>query len=1457
VLLIGILFGAVHLDSVQTFLARRLTAYLSSELNTTVNVEKVSIKFIKSVVLKGFYVQDLHGDTLLYSDELNVSINDISTKDHKLEIGKLTLLNGDFNLKQYKGEKHDNLNFISEYFSSDDTSTASAPWKIKVVDVVLNNVHFTHEIKDDTAFTTGVNFSHLDVRDINGEFSDFSVVNDSIFANIKSLAFKDKSGFVLDNFSADAKVSSTEIRLNGLKIKSPNTNIQTDLTFKFDSFPSFDEFTSQVQWQSAFKYSVVSFKDIAFFAPEFYGLEKSLVLDGFFKGSVNNFKGKNVTLAWGESSWFKGNISMNGLPVIEDTYIDINAEQIKTNKKDIEWLPVPPFTEKHNITVPANLAALGNVIFKGKFTGFYSDFVAYGNIRTALGSISSDLNLKYNKKTNTSVYSGHLSANQFDMGKITATKDLGKVTFSVDIKGSGLRLDNINAKLEGKINKLEFKNYAYQNIAIDGQIAKKLFNGALSVNEPNVNFDFRGSVDYRGNLPAFNFVAEVHNAQLDTLNLYKTKIKTNLKTTIRTQFSGNDLDNIVGNIAIENTDFQTGTKLFHINSISLRAEKISRVRTFEILSDNLDAHFNGQFELAKLGDAIKEILPRYLPSVILPKKSFYSNQNFTYDIRIKNVNVFTETFLPFWDFAPNTTITGHFNSVHNDLILDMSTQWIKFKSFSLEDFDIHVLSDQHKMNIDAKAMKITNNGKNFIIQPELDATARGNEVNYTLKLADIDTMPNRAHLEGSMDFFSASNFNLKIDSSYLVIENERWLLDTSNLILFDSSSINLSALNFFNNNEMVQLNGAIGKKKTDKLELHLEGFSLDHVNSFLASDETVFGGVISGDVFLTDVYNQFQLESDIKITNLSVNNDTLGNASIISRYNSDQSIVVSNIGIIKGIAKIIDINGNYYVKRENNNLEYNIKLSNLYMHPLERYIDDVMREVYGKVSADLKLTGSLSKPVFNGTVDLNKTSLIVDYLNTRYSFTTTVQVKENEFLIDGMKLYDVNNNTATLSGKISHTYFKNFRFDVDLYANKFQVLKTTINNNSLYYGTANATGYAHFNGPIENMAMDISLSPDRGTILNIPLNTSSDLSSSNFITFIDRTKDTAQKITRSQVDLSGIKLNMNLDMNRNATINIIFDEKIGDVISGTGTGSLRLDINSAGNFNMYGTYTIERGDYLFTLQNLINKKFTIENGSRITWAGDPLEATVELSATYVVYTSSLYKIIPDSSYKRRVPVDCKLILTNKLLNPTINYDIQVRGLGPAEENLLRTRLAQDINNQMIGLLLFNQFIPPSSSTTERLDIGSGASASASELLSNQLSNWLGQISKSVNIGFNYRARDTYTNEEIQVMFSKSLFNERLILEGNVGYLGDQSYVNSNFVGDFNVEYKLSEDGRFRVKGFNRSNSDNIINYSQAPYTQGLGFFYRKEFNGLKDLFVKQRKKDREEGGSNSKEETKK
>jgi hypothetical protein len=407
------------------------------------------------------------------------------------------------------------------------------------------------------------------------------------------------------------------------------------------------------------------------------------------------------------------------------------------------------------------------------------------------------------------------------------------------------------------------------------------------------------------------------------------------------------------------------------------------------------------------------------------------------------------------------------------------------------------------------------------------------------------------------------------------------------------------------------------------------------------------------------------------------------------------------------------------------------------------------------------------------------------------------------------------------------------------------VLNTNASQNELYYGRAFASGLIHIHGPEDNIVMDISARTNRGTQVFLPLAFSGEVAENNFITFV--TRDTTL-VTQSfpEPRIAGINLNFELEVTPEAEVQLIFDSQIGDIIRGRGTANLNLEINSLGAFNMYGEYQIEEGDYLFTLQNLINKRFRIEQGGIIRWTGDPNDADVDLRASYRLRTS-LYDLVADVDtsdvYRRRMPVDCVLILEDKLFNPNITFDIYLPGSDEGTREMVERLITteQEMNRQVFSLLVLNRFLP---TTTDQYNtaLGYGVGSTSSELLSNQLSNWLSQISSDFDIGVNYRPGDEISSQEVEVALSTQLFDDRVIIDGNVGVAGTHptgTQRASNIIGDVNIEVKITPEGKFRIKAFNRSNTFDVLN-TNSPYTQGVGLFYRKEFDSLRELFGQSR-----------------
>jgi hypothetical protein len=311
-------------------------------------------------------------------------------------------------------------------------------------------------------------------------------------------------------------------------------------------------------------------------------------------------------------------------------------------------------------------------------------------------------------------------------------------------------------------------------------------------------------------------------------------------------------------------------------------------------------------------------------------------------------------------------------------------------------------------------------------------------------------------------------------------------------------------------------------------------------------------------------------------------------------------------------------------------------------------------------------------------------------------------------------------------------------------------------------------------------------------------------------------------------------MSLNLEVTPSAEVLLIFDRKIGDIITGTGSGNIKMDISPLGNFTMYGNYVISKGSYLFTLKNVINKKFKITEGGTINWNGDPFEADINLDAVYKLRTS-LNEILVSDSSKRRVPVDCVIKMTDKLMNPTIKFDIKLPQSDERIQNDVRAAINTDneseLNKQMFSLLMLGRFFPPNEAVSSS---SLGLSQNTSELLSSQLSNMLSQSNEYVTLGVNVRAGDQTASNEWQASMSTQLFQQRLSIDGNVGVANNPASA-SNLVGDMSVEYKVTTDGKLRLRAFTQSNDYTNLT-TIAPYTQGVGVFYREDFETFNELF---------------------
>jgi hypothetical protein len=690
----------------------------------------------------------------------------------------------------------------------------------------------------------------------------------------------------------------------------------------------------------------------------------------------------------------------------------------------------------------------------------------------------------------------------------------------------------------------------------------------------------------------------------------------------------------------------------------------------------------------------------------------------------------------------------------------------------------------------------------------------------------------------------------------MVFNDSLWNIHEAGIII-DSNAISVKNIRINKNDQEFLIDGKISENKDDELRISFTNFILDNLNLFTRNWGIELHGKVNGTSVLANYYKDPYFDNDITIDSLIVNNEGLGETRILSHwYNTEKELKYKIISRLHNMTRL-HLAGNYFP--ENKEISFNARMNKMRLDLLNPYLKDNFSDIRGIASGDVNLTGTVNKPLINGSLKLQKTSFTVDYLKTRYSFTDDLSICDNNLLFDNTILYDQEANKAEINGKISSNNLRNIGLDIKIETPSFLFLNTNEKDNNLFYGRGLGSGIVHFYGSPGNLTIDISAKTEGNSMLHIPMYTSESVENYDFITFtgpVEEEKNNqtvmVKKPAKKTNDNSGVELNFDLEITPDMKAQIIFDSKLGDVIKATGNSNFKMQLDRNGRFTIFGEYVIEEGDYLFTLRNLINKKFEIESGSKIIYSGDIEEGELDVVAVYKtkgsVNTLLGTGLLGDTTQTqvKRVPVDCKIYLTGNMYSPEKRFDIELPTVDAQtqEEVSLLLNTDEKLIRQFLSLLVLNNFYPDPEitginngvATNATGGVGTTGMVTTSELLSNQLSHWLSQISNDLDIGVNYRPGDQLTTDEVEVALGAHLLNDRVSITGNIDMGGNEivptteESTTSNIVGDFILDIKLNKSGKLRAKAFNRENDDILFKNSQ--YTQGVGIVYRKEFERL-------------------------
>jgi hypothetical protein len=1475
-------FLTLQIPAVQDYLIDRYLGNFSKVIGFESSIETFRLLWFDRLELEGVKVIDPANNEMITAESIliNFKLAQLLTKQNDVNIDGVSVENAQvFVTKINETDTARNLNInvfvnrINENYGGSG-GTGRTP-RINIGEAVVNASKFTYVDQDRDSIKYGFNYNQFAFDIDEAQLQNFLVLGDTTEFNITTLLAADQhKDLEIKELSTFFRLSQASMEFTGLSLKANNSFISDTILFTFNGQSELSDFIDKVNVSAHLENTLLQPKDLALFAPDVRNMKSPLLINGNFKGRINNFRFTDMEVATGKTV-LRGSLDMDGLPNIDETFIILDLKNSLLDFNDLAFVI--------NDDVVGRLTPIGRVGLDGQFLGYPLDFVAKGNIASRLGNISSDINFKVNEKDfDRSVYSGQLALENFDLGTyLKDTANFQRVTLNGKVKGKGLTKDKADFTLNGRVRSIGIRHYDYTNIETNARFASELFSGLFKINDPNLELTAKGSIDLREGQNLIKVEAQLDTAYLHNLNLTNKSIFLHSALNINTQ--GLHLDSLRGTADLKDFLIHYDGEKLALPSVKVNIERSDNQRNVNFQSTLVDGEVKGDFLITDIAKDIEKLVREVLLNVKNDKEeieNYYATENYrpkkyeaNFKINLKDIDPLSSLLQINLLLSRNTKVDGKFTSGYTTILQAFATMdSIGLNNTLFLNTEAEITASKIADSTSVLAMAYLNSGRQVLTNKlstknlAVEGIWNKNHIDFGID-AEQENQTNYVKLKGSVDFLKDST-QIRMLPSTINLLDKAWQIDEDNIVTIQKRDVTIRDLKFEHNNEFVLFDGMLSTDPGKKMTLQIGDLDLSILNPITGRK---LKGTLAAMFDLTNFYYDPYVQNDLRIDSLSIDDFLVGNIEGKNKWDTLENKFVIDFFVDRSNKRIVNVTGDYNPSRTSNPLDVNAHLDKANLKIIEPFFDYMFSHLNGSITGDYRIAGKLTAPAITGEGQVSDGQIMINYTKAQYNFTGTVGLSPNSIYFKNMELTDNLNNSGTLNGTISHRDFRETRINIDASFQNLLVLNTTEKDNSLFYGQGYATGNLNIFGPVNNLRFTANARTDKNTRISIPFDQTSEITQSSYLKFVSFKDSTFQKSLidkkTNKLDLTGITLDFNIDVTPDAFCELIFDRKAGDIIKGRGRGDIQLQLDTKGEFNMFGPFEFTEGKYNFTLYDIVNKDFEIKPGSRITWYGDPYKGTLNLNASYN-QQASLGPIILDPDVatspqlRRKYPVQVLLKVEGPMLSSDIKFDIVARDLPQSIviENNRTVRLdfefqafknridEQELNRQVFSLIILRRFSPQESFNTSGSIVNS-----VSELLSNQLSNFVSQVDENLEIDLDLSTFDDEAYNTFQLRLSYTFMNGRLRITRDGTFYGSQnnSTIPNNtgsqvsaIAGDWTVDYLLTPDGKLKIKMYNRTNVNPILNQigTGTSVTAGVSLSHTQSFNAIKDIWRSARKR---------------
>jgi hypothetical protein len=1406
----------------------------------------------------------LGNDLKVSFKSMDMDADDISITRQIVRVKSLDLVDPYFYTYNYKGNKTTPKNA--------SVASGTAPvWDVVVSDLNLTNGRFRTGNERSQNVDGVFNSLNMDFSAINGTMENVGWAGDTLRGRV-DISTKERSGLIVRSLKANTTIQPHAMIFEDLFLQTNRSTLTNYFSMRYED--TMDDFETNVTMEANFANATLSSDDIAFFAPDAKAWNRVIRINGLVKGTVDALNAQGLEIWAGNKTYINGNLSLVGLPNIQETLINLEARELRTTYADaISFIPA-----LRKITTP-NLRKLSYVRFKGNFTGLINDFVTFGTVQTGLGTLTTDLNMKFPSKAEP-VYSGTVSTSNFELGQFLNEPRLGAVAFNGRMKGRSFDWNKLDLDFNGTVQRVHYGDYTYRNITANGTIGKKRFNGNFEIKDPNADLSLTGLIDMSGRLPVFNMNADVRTANLRELQLTQDNIQ--LSGLFDLNIEGNSLSTLMGTARISNAGLMLDGNRMAFDSLYVFSGYLDDTKTLIARSNEFDARITGYFDIAALPESFSFFLSRYYPSYIKTPATVMP-QEFTFDITTGVVEDYLRLVDPRLTGFNNSKLTGSLNTTANTMTIDADVPYFTFQQYEFSDVQIRGSGDLNKLVLTGQVNNAMVNEDLFFPETSFSIEAKDDISNITVTTTANQTI-NQANLSAQIRTFS-DGATINFNTSSFTLNGKNWNIDQGGELNFRQNTIVQGQLLLRESNQRIQIEtrpSAIGN--WNDLHISLQNLNLGDLSPFLMPDNRL-EGLVNGNIVVEDPQNKLNILADLRTEELRLDNDSLGQVIASMAYNNRTGMLTGRGGNVDPVHKIdfdlaLDLKDTANTHRD----RISLRPENFQLSYLERFIGDIFSDIEGFISGNVDIIGEGRDREFLAGVRLKDASFLVNFTQVRYKVEDRFfEMKKDRIDLDGFRLRDTAGNRAILRGSIRHRAFENMFYDLLVQTESPQMLliNTTYNDNQDFYGKAWGSGTFVLVGPQSDMLMsiDVKASQTDSSYITLPPSTTRQSGQASFM--VEKKYGTEMNPGALRGSATNLKFNITLAANPMVNMEVILDDLTGDVIKGRGSGILTITSGTTTPLAINGRFDIYEGNYQFTFQSFFKKPFVLkpQANNYIEWTGDPYKAQIKLDAVYtaenVSFAPLANTLLAASSTtglaRFRDDVNVVASLTGELFQPDFKFKLEF----PSNNVLYRDpsvafgiqqieRNPNELNKQVTYLIVFNSFAPYENVQSNAVNpFGEAISSTISGLLfgevNRRVNELLGSVLQRNNVTLNFtgslynrnlidqnqRGLLRINQGDVNVSLGKSLFEGRLNF--SVGGTFDVPIQNDfqqsvRLFPDVTIELLLNKTGSVRANFFYRENVDFLTAATSGtgnnPQTRryGTSLSYGKEFNSFGELF---------------------